>query len=242
MGWHKGMLLAFDLETTGIDVETDRIVTGCASLINGTTGEANTHTLLANPGIEIPDAATQVHGITTEYAAEHGEDPAHVVAVLASAIMGQVFDGVPVVGYNLAYDLTLLDRESRRHGLEPFGEQLTAARGVVIDAFVLDKHLDRYRKGSRKLADVCAHYDVRIDGAHDASHDALAAARVAYRIAQRNPHIADMPLHELHELQARAKAEQAQSFRAYLQKQGKPHDDVRDEWPVIPYERQEAQA
>jgi DNA polymerase-3 subunit epsilon len=238
MGWHKGMLLAFDLETTGINVETDRIVTGCVSLINGTSGEAQAKTLLADPGIEIPDAATQVHGITTEYAAEHGEDPAHVVEVLANALMDQVFQGVPVVGYNLAYDLTMLDRESRRHGLEPFGDRFLAARPCVVDGFVLDKHLDRFRKGSRKLADVCAHYEVRIDGAHDASHDAVAAARVAYRIAQRNPHIARMPLHELHDLQVRAKAEQARSFRAYLERQGKPHDDVRDEWPLVPYEHQ----
>lgn len=240
MTWHKGMMLAFDLETTGIDVERDLIVTGCVSLINGTTGEAQTHTLLADPGIEIPDAAFQVHGISTEYAAEHGDDPVHVVEVLDDALMSQVVDGVPIVGYNLAYDLTLLDRETRRHGLEPFGDQLAAARGTVIDAYVLDKHLDKWRKGSRKLVDACAHYGVRIDGAHDAAHDATAAARVAYRIAQRNPRIGNMPLHELHELQVKAKAEQAQSFRAYLAKQGKPHDDVRDEWPVVPFEPQEA--
>ncbi|WP_113699158.1 3'-5' exonuclease [Nonomuraea lactucae] len=242
MAWHKGMLLAFDLETTGIDVEADRIVTGCVSLINGTTGEAQTKTLLTDPGIEIPEGATAVHGITTEYAREHGDDPMTVVGLLTDILTGQVYDGVPIVGYNLAYDLTLLDRESRRHGLESFAERFLGARPVVIDGFVLDKHLDKWRKGSRKLADVCAHYDVRIDGAHDASHDALAAARVVYRIAQRNPRIAEMPLHELHELQVRAKAEQARSFRAYLERQGKPFDDVREEWPIVPFERQEALA
>lgn len=87
---------------------------------------------------------------------------------------------------------------------------------------------------------MCAHYGVRIDGAHDAAQDALAAARVAYRIAQRNPALAAMPLPELHALQMKAKAEQAQSFRRYKQGRNEPFDDIRDEWPIIPYSRQEA--
>lgn len=242
MSWHKNFMLGFDLETSGISVENDRIVTACATLINGTTGEANTHTWLANPGIDIPQAATDVHGITSAYAAEHGDDPRAVVETLCDTLMSQVYKGVPIVGFNLQYDCTLLDRECRRHGVEPFGDRLVAARGVVIDAFVLDKALDKWRKGSRKLVDVCAHYGVRIDGAHDASHDATAAARVAYRIAQRNPRIAAMPLDELHQFQVKAKAEQARSFREYLAKQDKPHDDVREEWPIIPFVSEPAEA
>ncbi|MEV0382864.1 3'-5' exonuclease [Nonomuraea sp. NPDC050643] len=239
MTWHRGMLCAHDLETTGIDVENDRIVTGCVSTINGTTGEANTITKLANPGIDIPQAATNVHGITTEYARQHGEDPAAVASDLADLLIAHANEGWPIVGFNLAYDFTLLDRETRRYGLEPFGDRLHAARAVIIDAFVLDKHVDKWRKGSRKLTAVCAHYEVRIDGAHDASHDAIAAARLAYRIAQRHPNIAAMPLHELHAMQIKAKAEQARSFRDYLKRQNKPFDDVRDEWPLVPYRARE---
>lgn len=235
MSWHKGLMLAFDLETTGVSVENDLIVTACASLINGTSGEANTHTWLANPGIDIPDGATKIHGITTAYAVEHGQDPAEVVEDLIDTLMSQVNEGVPIVGCNLQYDLTLLDRESRRHGLHPFGDRLAAAEACVIDVYPLDKHVDRYRKGSRKLVDLCAHYEVRIDGAHDASHDAVAAARVAYRIAQRYPRIAAMSLPELHALQVAAKAEQAAGFRAYKKGRGEPYEDIRGEWPVIPF-------
>jgi len=186
-GWHKGLLLAFDLETTGVNIEEDRIVTACAALINGTTGDCQVKTWLANPGVDIPEAATAVHGITTEYAAEHGDDPRAVASTLADTLMAQVFRGVPIVGFNLAYDLSLLDRECRRHGLEPVGERLAAARGVVVDAYVLDKAVDRWRRGSRRLSDVCAHYGVRIDGAHDASHDAVAAARVAAATSRPTP-------------------------------------------------------
>jgi DNA polymerase-3 subunit epsilon len=233
--WHKGLMCAFDIESTSVDTETARIVTACASLINGTTGEANTKTWLANPGVNIPEAATEIHGITTAYAAEHGDDPRAVVSTIADTLMGQVHKGVPIVGCNLAYDLTLLDRETRRHGLEPFADRFLAALPCVIDVYVLDKHTDKWRKGKRRLTDLCEHYAVRIDGAHDASHDAVAAARVAYRIAQRNERIAAMELHELHALQVKAKAEQARSFRQYLVKKGETADDVREEWPIVPF-------
>lgn len=107
------------------------------------------------------------------------------------------------------------------------------------DIRTLDKIVDRYRKGSRKLADACTHYGVRIDGAHDASHDALAAARILYKIASGSPGLAAMPLPDLHQMQVRAKAEQAASFRAYLKRQGDPADGVRGEWPIIPASTEE---
>lgn len=231
-GWHLGSMVAFDTESTGVDVETDRIVTACVALVDGTTGHTDVRTWLVNPGIDIPDAAAEIHGITTEHAREHGRAAEFAVGEIADTLAAHAAAGVPVVGFNLAFDLTLLDRETRRHGLTPLADRLDGA--AVIDPAVLDKHFDPYRKGSRKLADVCAHYRVRIDGAHDASHDALAAARVAYRIAQTWPGVATMPLAELHALQVRAKATQAASFRAYLERQGKPCGDVRGEWPLIP--------
>lgn len=234
MSWHKALMLGFDIESTGVDVERDRIVTACATLINGTTGEANTITWLANPGIDIPQAATAVHGITTEHAREHGDDPRAVVSTIADTLMSQVYAGVPIVGCNLQYDLTLLDRETRRHGLEPLSERFAQALPFVIDVRVLDKYVDRYRKGGRKLVDLCETYGVRIDGAHDASHDAVAAARVAYRIAQRHPKIAAMPLHELHALQVKQCAVQQRSFREYRANKGEPVD-AREEWPIIPF-------
>ena len=48
----------------------------------------------------------------------------------------------------------------------------------VLDPRVLDKHIDPYRRGGRKLTDLCAHYKVALDGAHSADADAIAACRV----------------------------------------------------------------
>lgn len=103
--------------------------------------------------------------------------------------------------------------------------------GIVIDPLVLDKFVDPFRRGSRKLEAVCPHYGVRLDQAHDAAADAIGAARVAWRIARKYPAIASKPLAELHELQVKAKAEQAASFQEHLRRKGS--DEVIDgSWPL----------
>lgn len=189
-------------------------------------------TWLIDPGCEIPAEATAVHGITTEHAREHGEAPGPVINDLSRAILLAARAGTPIVAFNAAYDFTVLDRETRRHDLDPFSEQ--AGQVVVIDPYVLDKHVDPYRKGKRTLTAVCEHYGVKLDGAHDAAADAIAAARVAWRIAQKYPQIAAMPLPELHDLQVKARAEQCRSFQDYLRRQGSA-EVIDGSWPVKPW-------
>ena len=233
--WHLGVMCAFDVESTGPDPETALIVSACVVHVDGAGAmPPEAETWLIDPGCEIPPEATAVHGITTERAREQGEMPGPAVNDIGGAVMRAVWSGVPVVAYNAPYDFTVLDRETRRHDLEPFGDAFSKAHGTVIDPYVLDKHLDPYRKGSRSLGSACEHYGVRIDGAHDAAHDAIAAARVAWKIAARYPRIAAMSLEELHDLQVKAKAEQARSFQEYLRRQGKT-EVIDPSWPLKPW-------
>ncbi len=241
-GWHLGKMLAFDLETTGIDVESDRIVT--ASTVGITpdqTYRTRTASWLVDPGVDIPEAATAVHGITTDHAKEHGERPEVALDAVAADLALALVGGVPVVGMNLPYDLTLLDRECRRHRVPTLDDRLDGRVRPVIDVHVLDKQVDPYRKGSRKLTDLCEHYAVRLDDAHDSTADAVAAARVAYRICQRFPELAAMSLGELHDAQITWAAEQAASLAAHWRRKGDPRaDDVDGSWPIRPITRQEA--
>ena len=54
----------------------------------------------------------------------------------------------------LDYDLTILDTQSRQ--LCGVGLHERGWRGPALDAVVLDRHHDRYRKGSRTLGALCA--------------------------------------------------------------------------------------
>ncbi|MEV2239462.1 exonuclease domain-containing protein [Micromonospora sp. NPDC049891] len=185
MTWHKGLMLTYDCETTGVDVESDRIVTAAVVKIEPACHPLIRSTVI-NPGVEVPAAAAEVHGWTTERVQAEGKEPTAELEWIAADLAAALTAGIPLVIANAPYDLTLLDRELRRHGLPTLNDRLGGQPiGPVIDPMVIDKALDRYRPGKRKLTDLCATYGARIDEAHDCTADALAAARVAFRIGQR---------------------------------------------------------
>jgi DNA polymerase-3 subunit epsilon len=251
--WHTGPLLPFDLETTGPLPDTARIVTAYAAGLGDPVLAARVRCeWLADPGIEIPTAATAVHGITTEHARAAGQPAALVVNAVAETLQEAAEEGVPVIGHNVAYDLTVVDRECRRHNI-PVPDWASL---LVVDTMVLDKHVWKYRKGSRRLVDVAATYGVPIRGdAHDAAADAMAAARIGYRIAQigatpladRAPEHAEWkwgkpaqefedavcPAADLHQWQRIWAADQAESLEAHFRKTD-PEATVDREWPIRP--------
>lgn len=193
MSWHLGELACFDTESTGTDLENDRIVSATvAHIVPGAETEVASHLVAVD--VEIPESATEVHGITTEHARANGKPAGEVLEAVAAHLAELMANGIPVIGMNAAFDLTLLDRELRRTGLAPLEDRLGREIGPVIDVFCIDKALDRFRPGKRNLAAMCETYGVRLDGAHDATADALAAARVAYRIAQRAARAISDPL------------------------------------------------
>lgn len=223
MSWLNGPLAAFDLETTGTDTESDRIVTACVG-VAPKPGAWGPWTTLINPGVDIPEGATAVHGITNEAARRSGIDPAEGVASIVSHLNDAWATGAPVIGHNVVYDLTLLDRECRRH----LGQPLTIS-GPVIDTLVLDKEFDTYRKGRRTLTAICEHYGVPIEDAHNAAADAFAALRLAYRILQGwDQH--DLP--QLFADQAVWYRRQRESFNDYLRRKGETPDNENGDWPI----------
>ena len=231
MSWHLGRLAGFDTETSGVDVENDRIVTACIVEVGGDLPVAPSNWLL-NPGVDIPEAATAVHGISTEMAKREGQDAAEGIAQIVAALAQIVLAGTPVVVMNAPFDLTLLDREARRYGVQPLtdivGDDLR-----VLDPRVLDKRVDPYRKGKRTLTDLCAHYQVKLDGAHSADADAVAACRVTWRIASHYKEIGNAFLDELQDLQGDWAAAQAASFQEYLRKKD-PDAVIDGSWPLRP--------
>jgi len=232
MGWHRELLIGFDLETTGTDPREARIVT--AAVIEVRDGEPVGHReWLADPGMEIPEDAVAVHGITNERATAEGSPPDRVADAIANVLVGYWQTGVPVVAYNASFDLTLLSAELLRHGLPSLRERLGgSAPAPVVDPYTIDRSVDRYRRGKRNLEAVCAEYGVVLDSAHDAMSDALAAARLAGAIADRHPKVAALGPAELHRRQIEWYAEWAADFQNFLRGKGDTEAVVDGAWPV----------
>ena len=101
--------LAFiDLETTGINLGTDRIVEIAVVKIL-VDGNKSTKRKLVNPGIPIPKAASDIHGISDEMV----EDAPSFKQVAHE--LKQILDGCDIAGYNSnRFDIPLLMEEFLR--------------------------------------------------------------------------------------------------------------------------------
>ncbi len=233
MSWHLGRLAAFDIETTGVSYESDRVVTAAVNLV-GDDRPVESHEWLVNPGVVIPAGATAVHGITTEQAQTDGQAPVEAIEAVTAMLADQVNLGVPIVAFNARFDLTLLDRDARRHGVKPLSERVGGPAGIlVVDPYVIDKHFDRFRRGKRTLDVVCGHYKVQLDGGHTASVDAIAAARVAWKLAETFAELGEADPRTIHDQQVVWAAEQAESLEKYFQDQGRD-EKVERAWPIVP--------
>lgn len=221
-------LAVFDLETTGIDVAEARIVSAHVGFLAADGSLMGRDDWLADPGIEIPEQATAVHGISTERARAEGAPAETVVEEILTVLRGVFAAGVPLVIYNAPYDLTLLNHEAVRYGFEPIAEP-----SPVVDPLVIDKALDRFRKGKRTLEAASAHYGVDLLDAHDASADAIAAGRVAQAIARAHADkIGALSPTELHAKQVDWCAEQAASFQEYMRRSKNPNFVASGGWPT----------
>ena len=222
MNFDASRMLAFDLETTSANPKQARIVTSALVRIDGRDVQKVEH--LADPGIEIPQEATNVHGITTEKARAEGRPHEEVLKDTVDAIKAAWEDGLTLIVYNAAFDLTVL-------------RSLTGdftVTGPVYDPYVIDRVSDKWRKGKRTLGAVCEHYGVELGNAHEATADALAAARVAWKqVRQHYPNLAQMDENELMEFQAVKWYEDRVAFKKYLEGKGRDASDVSTAWPLI---------
>lgn len=108
----RNPLIFFDLETTGINIVTDRIVE-ISYLKIFPSGEEFSKTILVNPGIPIPKESTDIHGIRDEDVRN-----APKFNELAKTLSND-FEGCDFAGYNLnKFDVPLLAEEFLRAGID----------------------------------------------------------------------------------------------------------------------------
>jgi DNA polymerase-3 subunit epsilon len=224
--WHTLPRAAFDLETTGRNSRAARIVTASITVVDHEGGVIKEHEWLADPGVEIPTEASDIHGVTTEQARRDGR-PAHEVTREVAAVLQELFDSeIPVIAFNASYDFTVLAAESARYGVPQLH------RFPILDPYIMNKQVDRYRKGKRTLTALCEEYGVNLDNAHTSAADALATLRVLDAMAGKFPKL-QMPAGNLHQLQVEWATAQAADFQNYLRKT-KPAAVIEGDWPVLP--------
>ncbi|MCA8940927.1 MAG: 3'-5' exonuclease, partial [Planctomycetes bacterium] len=147
-------LVCFDIESTGLDVTSDRIVEiGFVRLEpDGSRSELQKR---CDPGIDIPEAATKIHGIRTDDVRGLFGEP--TFGKLAPELLEFVADADLVGFHCIGYDLPLWLNECERHGV-PFAID----DRCVVDAKVIfdrkETTWDRFLHGPRNLNNAVLHY------------------------------------------------------------------------------------
>jgi DNA polymerase-3 subunit epsilon len=168
-------VLFFDLETTGVDTQKDRIVQISGILVDGTNKEE--FDIYINPQMKIPKEASDVHGITDERVAD---EP--ILESVAENIYELFNDKQTILaGYNiLNFDIPLLISELSRCGYK-----LSVQGREVLEVSNLVKRLI-----PRTLGHVFkSFYGMSIKdvygGAHNAINDVKATEDIFFTLAAR---------------------------------------------------------
>lgn len=159
-----GSFAVVDLETTGIDLETDRIVQVSVVMVDKTE-VSGMYTAYVNPERDIPDSASEVHGVYDR----HVKD-APVWDDVEPEVVKRIGDRM-LMGYNaLHFDLPMLRTQSKN---SVFDEDL-------LDVMIWVRKVDRFVKGKgrHKLGKTCERWGVSFEYAHDATADCLATWRL----------------------------------------------------------------
>jgi len=158
-------LVFFDLETTGINIVSDRIVEISYLKINP-NGEEESKTRLINPEMPIPIQATAIHGITDK---DVKNSP--TFKMIAKSLAAQI-EGCDLAGYNSnRFDIPLLAEEFLRAEVDI---DLMQRKFVDIQTIF-------HKKEPRNLS---AAYKFYCDKDMENAHTAEADTRATYEILQ----------------------------------------------------------
>jgi len=154
----KKPIVFLDLETTGLNAATDRIIEIAA--IRWDENGRSTYAQIVNPGVRIPREITRITGITQAMV----RDGQPIEEALRNFVAEFLADEPIVVAHNAPFDLGFLDAELRRIGLPPFA-------GPVACTLRLSRKYVTTNTGRHRLGDVAAALDVPYDYGHRALSD-----------------------------------------------------------------------
>ena len=164
-------------------------------------------------------------------ATEQGRDLKEAISEITQTLADASAANIPVVGMNVSYDLKMIDNVSKLL----LGSSLSERgwKGPVLDVLVIDRYFDKYRKGGRKLVDLCSHYGVGDVEFHDAQKDVEAS--VAVLLCQTAKYLAlrSMDLDMLYSSQQEWHRAWAEHFSQYLVFKGNdPLSESDFSWPL----------
>ena len=170
--WFDLPLAVFDLETTGKDTQTCKIIeVGISRFYRGEL--VKQFDWFVDPGCQIPQEVVELTHIQ-----QSDVDGQPKIADLAPEIL-DAFKGHGIVAYNIGFDRSILTRELEECGFA------WPKDNPIIDPLVFASHF--YPNQRNNLGAVCQRLNISLEGAHRACNDAEATGKVFYAFKDRLP-------------------------------------------------------
>ena len=161
----KNPLVFFDLETTGLDIATDRIVEICYLKVEP-NGNEESKAMRLNPEMHISETASKVHGITDDDV----KDCPTFKQIAAS--LAHTLEGCDLAGFNSnRFDIPMLAEEFLRAGID-----IDLSKRKMIDVQNI------YHKMERRT--LVAAYKYYCGKDLENAHSALADTQATYEVLQ----------------------------------------------------------
>ena len=159
--------VAFDIETTGLEVETEEIIEiGALKVIDGKVVDRFME--FVKPKKLISEKITEITGITNEMVAG-----ARSIEEVIKDFVSFCADHV-LIGHNIQFDYKFCKRYASMHGY--------AFEKKGIDTLKIARAVHKEME-SKSLGALCEHYQIINHAAHRAYHDALATAKLYQTLA-----------------------------------------------------------
>ncbi|MFA7480108.1 MAG: 3'-5' exonuclease [Vulcanimicrobiota bacterium] len=179
---YSDKLLAFDLETTGLDAGKDRIIEFCFVSLTPDLQITGRYHSLVDPQIPIPPENSEIHGITDAEVAGLPAFSAHAQRI--QSLLSQA----TLIAHNGAFDMAILNAELVRCELAG----LTPSH-PMIDTLLIERYVN-----SHKLEAAYRRYTGRtFEGAHRAEADTLATIEVLRGQKRQHPDFLPAETHRL---------------------------------------------
>ena len=161
--------IALDFETTGLQVDSDRIIEVAAILFEDGL-PTKKYTTLVNPGIPIPGFIENITGITNSMVSDSPKEKDMVKDFF------KFIGSYPIVAHNTPFDLSFLKSMATRYSLElsdrKYFDTLTLSRAFL------------YFQPAHNLSAVSDYFGFSTEGAHRAEYDTINCGKIFVELVE----------------------------------------------------------
>lgn len=172
-------ILFLDLETTGLDLDKNRIIEiGIAESIDGFVTNNNLQLYIKPDDVQVELGATKVHGITTQFLQNKP-----TFAEQAGTIIKFIQGSHSIIAHNAIFDVSFMNKELKLAGYQPLHYYCLN----IKDSLALARNLHPLK--ANDLSALCRRYDVSLQNRdfHGALIDAVLLQEVFFKILEQNP-------------------------------------------------------